>query len=337
MTPPLRLLVTGAGGYVGRHVSARALAGGHEVRASMRDPSRAAEIAGAVGAPVEPVALDLLHDAGWDAAMAGIDAVLHTASPVPIGAPRRDEDVIRPALEGTRRVMTAAARAGVARVVVTSSIAAVLTPRGKDPAELFTAEDWTDAEDPRVRAYARAKTLAEREARRIAAEAGIALATINPGVVFGPPLGGPASSSLALIERLLKGRDPLLPRLLIPCVTARDVAEAHLRALTATDQARILMVADSVALQEVAALVRQAVPGARASRLTAPDWAVRLAALVSPSVRAAASGLGRAERVETATAEALLGRPMADPRPAVGATARALAGLAPDAAADGPA
>ncbi len=328
MTRALRLLVTGAGGYVGRHVTARALAEGHSVRASMRDPARAAEISGAVGGPVEPAALDLLRDAGWDAAMAGIDAVLHTASPVPIGAPRRDDDVIRPALEGTRRVMEAAARAGVPRVVVTSSIAAVLNPRGKDLAEFFTAADWTDAEDPAVRAYARAKTLAEREARRIAAEAGIALVTINPGVVFGPPRGGPATSSLALIDRLIRGRDPLLPRLHIPCVTAEDVAEAHLNALDARDGARILMVAGSVPLQEIAALVRQAVPHARASRLTAPDWAVRLVALVSPSVRAAAGGLGRVERVETATAEALLGREMVDPRAAVTATARALAGLA---------
>jgi dihydroflavonol-4-reductase len=328
MTRPLRLLVTGAGGYVGRHVTARALAEGHSVRASMRDPARAAEIAGAVGGPVEPAALDLLRDAGWDASMAGIDAVLHTASPVPIGAPRRDDDVIRPALEGTRRVMQAAARAGISRVVVTSSIAAVLNPRGKDPADLFTAADWTDAQNPAVRAYARAKTLAEREARRIAAEAGIALATINPGVVFGPPLGGPATSSLALIDRLIRGRDPLLPRLHIPCVTAGDVAEAHVKALGAVDGARILMVADSVPLQEIAALVRQAVPHARVARISAPDWAVRLVALASPSVRAAAGGLGRRERVETATAEALLGREMTDPRAAVAATARALAGLA---------
>jgi dihydroflavonol-4-reductase len=325
MRRPLRLLVTGAAGYVGRHVTAQALAEGNSVRATMRDPARAAELAGAVGGPVEPAALDLLRDAGWDAAMAGIDAVLHTASPVPIGAPKRDDDVIRPALDGTRRVMEAAARAGIPRVVVTSSIAAVLNPKGKDPAELFTAADWTDAGNPQVRAYARAKTLAEREARRIADEAGLRLATLNPGVVFGPPLGGGVSSSLALIDRLMKGRDPLLPRLNIPCVTVADVAEAHLRALEAGDGPRILMVADSVPLQEIAGLVRQAVPGARAARLVAPDWLVRLAARVSPSVRAAAGGLGRAERVETETAEALLGRPLADPRPAVTETARALA------------
>jgi dihydroflavonol-4-reductase len=324
----MRLLVTGAAGYLGRHVTARALAEGHAVRATLRDPCRVADLRAAVGrGPLEAVGLDLLRDSGWEAAMDGIDAVLHTASPVPVGAPRRDADVIRPALEGTRRVMQAAARAGIGQVVVTSSIAAVLNPPGKDPTALFTAADWTDTRNPAVRAYARAKTLAEREARHIAAESGIRLATLNPGVVFGAPLGGGVSSSLALIDRLLRGRDPLLPRLAIPCVVAEDVADAHLRALDAEDGARILLVADTVPLQEIAARVRRAVPGAKASRRMAPDWAVRLVARVSPSVRAAASGLGRVERVETATAEALLGRPLADPRPAVDATARALAAV----------
>ncbi len=325
MTRPLRLLVTGAAGYVGRHVTAQALSEGHSVRATMRDPARAADIAGAVGGPIEPAALDLMRDAGWDAAMAGIDAVMHTASPVPIGAPKRDDDVIRPALDGTRRVMKAVARAGIRRVVVTSSIAAILDPKGKDRNREFTASDWTDAENPEVRAYARAKTLAEREARRIAAEAGLSLVTINPGVVFGPPLGGGVSSSLALIDRLLKGRDLLLPRLWIPSVVARDVAAAHLRALDAEAGARLPMVAATVPLSEIAGIVRSAVPDARASRLTAPDWAVRLVARVSPSVRAVAGGLGRIDRVATGPAEALLGRPMADPRRAIADTARALA------------
>jgi dihydroflavonol-4-reductase len=325
----MHLLLTGANGYLGRHIAARALAEGHRLRVTLRDPARAADIRAAIGAEeaaLEAVPLDLLRGEGWDAAMEGIEAVIHAASPVPIGAPKRDVDVIRPAVEGTERVLAAAGRAGVGRVVVTSSIAAVLSAPGKAPGETFTAADWTDPAAPGVRAYARAKAMAERAARSLAAEARIPLVTVNPGLVVGPPLGGGVTSSLALIDRLVKGRDPLLPRIAIPATTTRDVAEAHLRALGAEDGARFLMVGDTLALREVAEIVRRAVPAARPSRIDAPDWAVRLLARVSPSVRGVAGGLGRFERVERAPVEALLGRPLEDPRPAIAETARALAG-----------
>ena len=330
MTAPRHLLITGGAGYVGRHVIASALAAGHRVRATLRDPAKAPEPA-LIGGQVEWVRADLLRDAGWEAAFDGIDALLHTASPVPIGAPKRDEDVIRPALEGTERVLRAAARAGLRRVVLTSSIAAMLSAPGKPAGAPFGAEDWTDATDPANRAYARAKTLAEQAAHRIAAEAGMSLIALNPGVVFGAPRGGGVTSSLALIDRLIAGRDPLLPRLAIPCVTAGDVAEAHLAALAGLERAapgaRVPLVADTVPLRDIAEIVRRAVPEARPSRGTAPDWLVRAAARLSPSVRAAAGGLGRVDRVETETAATLLGRPLSDPRAAIAETARALAAM----------
>lgn len=323
----MHLLITGATGFIGRHVTAEALAQGHRVRATMRDLSRAGDLRAHLGpGPLEPVALDLMQDTGWDAAMAGIDGLLHTASPVPVSAPNSEREVLGPAVEGTRRVLQAAARAGVPRVVVTSSIAAILGDPRKGPMDLYTAEDWTDPEAPKVRTYAKSKVLAEREARRIAAETpGLHLATVNPGFVFGAPLGSGVSSSLVLIDRLLRGKDPMLPRLSFPSVSVRDVAEAHLRALMAADGARIVASGETLWISEIAEVVREAVPGARPARLTAPDWLVRLLARFSPSLRMVASGVGRAQRTDPGTCEALLGRPLQDPRIAIAEAARALA------------
>jgi len=332
----MRILVTGAAGYVGRHVTAAALAAGHEVTGTLRDRARApalrVDLAARPGGGdvdrLDLVALDLLDDAGWDAAMAGVDAVLHTASPVPVAAPTDDEAVIRPAVEGTRRVLAAAARAGVRRAVVTSSIAAVLGAAGKGPGDTYGADDWTDTGRADLRAYARAKTLAERAARETAAARGIALASVLPGFVFGAPLGGPVTSSLTLIARLMDGAIPALPRLAFPSVAVGAVAEAHLRALAAPEGARILASGETLWLPEMAAIVRAAVPGARVPRLVAPDWLVRLAARVSPDLRAFAGGVGEARYTDPASCTALLGRPLADPRAAVAETARTLAARA---------
>ncbi len=325
----MRLLITGAAGYVGRHVTAAALEAGHEVRATLRDPKRAEALRADLGAAptqLSVVGLDLLRPEGWERALQGIDAVLHTASPVPTRAPRSDAEILRPAVDGTERVLRESAAAGVARVVVTSSIAAILGAPGKGPGDTFGAADWTDPDAPDIRTYARAKTLAEQAARAIARETdGLTLATVNPGYVFGPHLGGGVSSSLTLIDMLLRGRMPLLPRLAFPSVDVRDVAAAHLAALTAPDEARLVASGQTLWLPEISRIVRSAVPKARAPQLVAPDWAVRLAARLSPSLGMIAGGVGTAKNTDPASCEHALGRPLADPRPAVAETARALA------------
>ncbi|MEL6584620.1 MAG: NAD-dependent epimerase/dehydratase family protein [Pseudomonadota bacterium] len=319
------ILITGGTGYIGKHVVAEALAAGHRVTATVRDLRREGELRAAVGAgDLLVVALDLLHDEGWAEAVGGKDAVLHTASPVPIRAPEADADVLRPAIEGTERVLSAAIAAGVPRVVVTSSIAACLggQPKGRP----YTAADWTDPDDPDTGVYARSKTLAERRAWALVEGSKTGLTTINPGFVFGPPRDAHYASSISLVERIVKGKDPMVPRLTFAAVDVRDIAEAHVKALDAPLGQRIIASGPTLWMREMAQIVKE-VPGTRAATLPAPDVLMRLLARFDPMLRTVISDLGVFKEVDPAPFEALLGHPVRDVRAALRETAEFIVAL----------
>ncbi len=321
----MKLLITGATGYIGKHVVRRALGEGHQVRASLRSRAREAELRAAVGdGDLEIVELDLTKDDGWADAMSGIEGLLHTASPVPVGSDASADAIIGAAVNGTRRAIENAAREGVRRVVVTSSTAAIFGCNRPDD-HIFGPDDWTDPDLEGVGAYAKSKTLAELLAREIsAATPGMSLATVNPGFVFGAPLDRHWASSVVLIDRLLKGKDPMLPRLSFPSISVHDVAEAHLRALSARDGARIVASDRTFWLSEIADIVRSAAPSARAAKRTAPNWVVRFLSRFDPTIRFVVNDLGRYRRTDSSSLAELLERPPAPPEDAIAETARAL-------------
>jgi len=230
------VLLTGISGFIAKHVAVKFLNVGYAVRGSLRRLDRAEEVRSAVtphlraGAGALSFAqADLESDAGWAEAIAGVAAVVHTASPFPIRQPKDEQELIRPAVEGTLRVLRAAHAAGVGRVVLTSSTVAVLND-GK-PGDLQDESDWCDVGLPGTTAYAKSKTLAERAAWEFVKGRVMTLTVINPGLVLGPPLDIHYGSSLRVVERLLKGRDPMVPDFGLPLVDVRDVAEMHLRAV----------------------------------------------------------------------------------------------------------
>ena len=251
------VLVTGAYGYIASHCVLQLLEGGYRVRGTLRrleahEPGmrRIIARAGAANDRLELVQADLLEDQGWEQAAQGCTYVLHVASPVGTDVPRRQaERLIRPARDGTLRVMKAAAAAGVRRVVLTSSIAAVLEGH-QDKRRQFDENDWTNL-DGNPRAYGASKTLAERAAwdfvgpaggrppgdRRSSSGASLELAVINPANVFGPLLDPRHTSSPELIIRMMRGAYPGCARFHWMLVDVRDVAAAHLPAMTspATD------------------------------------------------------------------------------------------------------
>ncbi|WP_167561135.1 aldehyde reductase [Bradyrhizobium sp. AS23.2] len=308
------VLVTGIGGFVAGHIAQQLLDQGYAIRGTVRRMDSASRIAARVcrqapadEARIEFVKADLCQDAGWAQAAAGCDYVIHTASPFPAGLPDHEDDLVVPARDGALRVLRAARDARVKRVVMTSSIAATNHGSGTAP---FTETDWTDPDGPRATPYYKAKTLAERAAWDFASSCALDLAVINPGMIFGPLSGANFGTSIGLLLQLMNGKFTRLPRFGFPVVDVRDVADAHIKAMThpAASGQRFLVAGKFLWLKDVSDILARAFPD-YASRLPTgeiPDWLVRVMALISPMSRMIVHELGRDLSVDSSKARRLL-------------------------------
>ncbi|HET6148797.1 MAG TPA: aldehyde reductase [Polyangia bacterium] len=331
------VLVTGGSGFIGSHSILQLLAAGHQVRATVRSLTREADVRGMLkeggaepGERLTFFAADLESDAGWAPAVAGCDFVLHVASPFPPTIPRNEDDLIKPAREGALRVLRAARDAGVKRVVLTSSFAAIGYghPQQDTP---FDETSWTDPAGADVTPYTKSKTLAERAAWDfIAAEGGdLELSVVNPVMVFGPVLARDYSTSIIVVQRLLDGAAPGCPKLYFGAVDVRDVVDLHLRAMTepAANGERFLAVAgDFVSVLEAARVLRRHL-GAAASRVPSrelPNWLVRLVSLVDPSVKQILPDLGKRKNATSERARSILGWSPRSSEEAIAATGESL-------------
>lgn len=315
------VLVTGGTGYLGGWCVADLLQRGYSVRTTVRDLAREKDVRDVVATQVEAgdrlevVAADLSSDAGWPAAVSGCDYVLHIASPFPPAQPKDPDELIVPARDGALRVLSAGLDAGVKRVVLTSSVAAVR--HGPTPKDAYTEADWTDGDDTHLSPYVRSKTIAERAAWDHVRAAGAEdkLATVNPGAIIGPVLGADRSYSLQAIERLLGGM-PAVPRLGFSFVDVRDVADLHIRAMTDPKAGgeRFLAVTPFLWFADVARILRERLgPGApKIPSRIAPNIAIRAMALFDPALRTVVSDLGVSAEFSNAKARDVLGW---DPRP----------------------
>ena len=318
------VLVTGGGGFVAGWCVVELLKRGYAVRATLRDLDKAPAVLGAIEAAGVPsarlsfVGADLTRDAGWDSAMEGCAYVLHVASPLGSGEASGDRDAfVAPARDGTLRVLRAAVRAGVRRVVMTSAAATARPPRASGRTSDETI--WADPDDPQFDAYRRSKILAERAAWDFMRDHGgqTAFATVLPGAVFGPVLTRDRPGSVTIIQGLLNGRPRGVPRLGLNIVDVRDLADLHVRAMIAPEAAgqRFLAAGEFLWLKDIA-LVLRARLGRRAARVPTrelPDVVVRLLALVMPQMRMLVPMLGIRSDPTLAKARRLLGFA---PRPA---------------------
>lgn len=318
------VLVTGGSGFVAGWCIVKLLQRGYAVRTTLRSPSKQAAVRAAVASRVDPgerltcFATDLTTDEGWDTAMAGCDYVLHVASPLGGDATQDGDALIAPARGGTLRVLRAATKAGVSRVVMTSAAAAARPPQNLDIVSNETV--WADPTDPQFDAYRRSKILAERAAWDfMAGNAGtMTLTTILPGAVFGPVLTKENLGSVQIIHRLLEGRPAGIPRLGFWMVDVRDLADLHIRAMTAPQAAgqRFIAAGDFMWMQDIAATLRSKL-GSRAGKVPTrrlPDIVVRFLSLFIPVLRSLAPSLGRRNSLTADRARRVLGF---SPRPAV--------------------
>jgi nucleoside-diphosphate-sugar epimerase len=310
------VLVTGGTGYLAGWLIVLMLERGYRVRTTVRNPAREPEVRAAVGSKTDAHhehlsvhSADLLSDEHWDHLTEGCDYVLHVASPLPAEQPKDPEELIRPAREGTQRVLRAALDAGVERVVLTSSVAA-LRGGNEGIGRPLTEADWTDLDAPKLTPYVQSKTLAERAAWELAEERGMRdrVAAVNPGVIIGPLLTDDRSVSLQALERLLNGM-PGTPRLGFNYVDVRDVADLQLLAMTSPEAGgeRYISVTAFLWMSEVAQILRDRLgpAAAKVPTRTVPDLLVRGMALFDGGIRSFTGSLGKRTDYDTAKARGL--------------------------------
>lgn len=315
-----KVLVTGATGFIAGHVILQLLEAGHEVRGTARSASSAAKLNATLskyaGKPVaiELVAANLERDDGWAEAVAGMDFVQHVASPFPSGVPKNPDELIRPATDGALRVLKASRAAGVKRVVMTSSMAAIAYGWGENRPPVLTEEHWSNPDNLKDNtAYTRSKTIAERAAWvYINGEGkGLELAVINPAAVLGPVMSGDLSASLELLTMPLSGKLPAVPRIGFGIVDVRDVATAQVAAMTVPGAAgeRFLVSQPFMWFSDVADVLREAFP-AYARKLpkgTMPDVMLKIVAAFNPTLKQIIPELGRQRQVSNEKAKRVLG------------------------------
>ena len=228
------ILVTGATGYIASHLIKLLLEKGYKVRGTIRSLKNRDKhaflynLCPEKNKNLELVEADLLKPATWPAAVEGVDYVMHLASPFPGVIPNNENEVIRPAVEGTINVIQAAIDKGVKKVVLTSSVVAIYCGHDGKPTG---PDDWSIEE--KCEPYPKSKTRAEKAAWDLwkKSEGKLELATVNPGFVLGPVFSSNGGTSEKTIVDFMKGRVPGVPKVNIACVDVRDVAECHLKAM----------------------------------------------------------------------------------------------------------
>ena len=306
-----KVMVTGITGYIGQHCGAELLRQGYEVLGTVRSMEKADMVREGIArvAPIENltfVEADLLSDKGWKDAMDGCTYVLHVASPFIIAAPKDENEIISPAVDGTLRVLSAAKAAGIKRVVLTSSTVAIIS--GKLSGHYGT-DSWSDP-DANIGTYAKSKTLAERVAWEFADTNSIDLVVINPGGVLGPTLTGRVEGeSLTFISDIINGKYPLVPDISVLLIDVRDVAKLHVAAITAEGAVgkRFIAASDEpLHFKEVTGILKDA-GYKKASTRQAPKFLLKLMSLFDDQVKGLLPMVGERQTVANKETYEILG------------------------------
>jgi len=261
-----KILVTGASGFIGAHTIIELLNAGYEVKGSIRDLKGAAKLRAVIEKhtkqieQLELIAATLTDSSCWEAAVSGCDGIIHVASPVPIEQPKDPNEIIVPARGGVLNVLAAAKSAGIKRVVLTSSVAAVsANPEAGKVTQ--TAKHWSEPDYPSINAYGLSKTLAEKAAWEFVEGTDLELVTVNPAMVLGPALEPDYGTSLEALVLLMSGRYPFLPRVSMGIVDVRDVASLHRLAFEkATAGTRLICSHGHRTLREISTLLAARFP-----------------------------------------------------------------------------
>jgi nucleoside-diphosphate-sugar epimerase len=331
------VLVTGGSGFVGLQCILQLLQQGYTVRTTLRDINKKDKVLDALKNggvknldQLSFVEADLTNDKNWNVAMSGCTYVLHVASPIGLELPKHEDDMIRPAVDGTLRVLKTASDAGVKRVVMTSNFGAVGYSH-KDKTTLITEESWTDPNEKGLSAYNKSKVLAERAAWDFMKQDGgsLELSVVNPMGIFGPALNADLSSGFGLLQQILNGTMKAIPNITLGIVDVRDVADLHLRAMinpAAKGQRYLALAGGVISLPQIVKLLKEHMPevAKNASTKTMPDWLVRLVALFSKKAKGIVPLLGVYRNASNQKARTQLGWQPRSNEEAILATAESL-------------
>jgi dihydroflavonol-4-reductase len=233
-------LVTGATGFLGWHVARLLIERGHKVRALRRPSSVLREL------DAEPVEGDLRDPASLERAVAGCDRVFHVAADYRLWS-RHSEELYQSNVEGTRNLLNAAQRAGIERVVYTSTVGCIGIPKGRPGDETEPADERSMAGH-----YKRSKWLAEQVAIQKARE-GLPIVIVNPTAPVGDHDWKPTPTGKIVLD-FLRGRIPAFIDTGLNLVDARDVAEGHLLAAErGRSGERYILGAENLTLQQILA------------------------------------------------------------------------------------
>lgn len=312
------VFLSGASGYIGKHITLQLLNQGYTVRASVRSSAKADEVIAAVKPHLVDAAainalsiveLDLLSDTGWTEALQGMDVLMHTASPFSIDKVKDENVLIRPAVDGTLRALRAAHAAGVKRVILTSSVAAIQGVELEQGATDYDESNWTDISSALGRdPYTKSKTLAEKAAwDYMASEAPeIALTTINPSMVLGAPLDRNYGTSVSVLERILDAKDPAMPDLAFSIVDVQDVAMMHVKSIDmkAAEGQRYIAASNAITFIEIAKILKKTFPNKKIVTRKAPKLLMYVLALFDGQIKSILPMLGKPVRINSKKAQA---------------------------------
>lgn len=309
------VLVTGVSGYLGLHVAKALLEQGYGVRGTIRSGSKEMAVRDALTTETDRLSFavcDLTSDEGWAEAFQGVDALIHVASPFILREPKDEQEYLRPAVDGTLRVMRFACDAGVTNAVVTSTY---LTMAGHMFAGTFGPDDHTLISDPSINAYIRSKVAAEEALWDFVSTHALDMrvSTIHPGAILGPPLGSDtAGTSVSTIRSMITGSVPGIPPISVPMVDVRDVALAHVAAMENTmvnGQRFAVCHPEPIRYLEVAKILRAAGYTKVPSR-EIPEAMIRALAPLNRELRSMKAFLGKSVYAETSnTTDSLRWKP----------------------------
>lgn len=317
------VLVTGASGFIASHIIKQLQEQGYQVRGTVRSlqdedkVKRLNELCPEAEHKLELVEADLTKPESWEAAVKDVKNVIHVASPFPVQAPKDEEELVEPAVEGTQAILKACVQAkSVKRVVMTSSCVAVgwgPAALAADPNKVFNEEDWTDPE--KLDAYGKSKTLAEKAAwdyvKELPDEDKIELSVVNPAYVMGPVINGSQCTSLEIVKRLLEREKPFCAKLNFPVVDVRDVALAHIKAMTVEEAAgkRHLIVNQNAWMKEMAQiLAKEFKPqGYNVPTANCPNPILWMTSLFDKTIKMVMPNIGKVYKFDNARMKDVLG------------------------------